>query len=93
MIAGDILETIPAYAKKHPELRISILNIDLDFVEPVQCVLEHFYDRMAPKGIIMIDNYGATHGDTKAIENFIKGKNIPLQRFPFATRPCYIIKE
>lgn len=93
LIAGDVLKTIPAYAEKHPELRISLLNIDLDFVEPVQCVLEHFYDRMAPKGIIIIDNYGAAHGDTKAIEDFIKGKNIPLQRFPFATRPCYIIKE
>ena len=41
LVAGDILETLPAYCKEHPELRVSILNVDIDFVESTLCVLEH----------------------------------------------------
>ena len=33
LIKGDVLKTIPNYVKKNPNLKISLLNIDIDFVE------------------------------------------------------------
>lgn len=93
LIAGDILETLPAYARAHPELKVSLLNIDIDFVEPTLCSLEVLYDRVMPGGVILLDNYGAFHGDTKGVDTFFQDKTVSIKRFPFVARPCYIVKE
>ncbi len=42
LVAGDVLNTVPKYVKDHPGLKVSLLNVDIDFVEPTYCVLEHF---------------------------------------------------
>jgi len=93
LIAGDVCQTIPQYAKDHPELKIALLNVDIDFVEPTTCVLEHFYDRVSRGGVILLDNYGAFHGDTKGIDDFLRGRQVTIRRFPFVNRPCYIVKD
>jgi len=99
LIAGDICDTVPIYAKNNPGMKISLLNIDCDFVEPTFCVLDHFYDRVLEGGIILLDNYSGEgtsgisyHGDTKGIDEYFKDKNIKIQRFPWAARPCFIKK-
>ena len=46
-----------------------------------------------PGGVILLDNYTATHGDTKSSDKFFADKKITIKKFPFALRPCYIIKE
>ena len=48
LVAGDVLETVPKYVKEHPELKISLLNIDIDFFEANMCCLENFYDLVMP---------------------------------------------
>ena len=93
LVAGDVCETVPEYVKDHPELKISLLNVDIDFVEPTRCVLEHFYDRVSRGGVVLLDNYGAFYGDTKGIDDFFRDRNVSIRRFPFANRPCYIIKD
>ncbi|MBF0543342.1 MAG: class I SAM-dependent methyltransferase [Candidatus Riflebacteria bacterium] len=93
LIKGDVLQTIPEYIKARPFLKISLLNIDIDFVESTTCVLENFYDHVSKGGIILLDNYAAFHGDTKGIDDFFKGKDVQIRKFPFVTRPCYIIKN
>jgi hypothetical protein len=99
LIPGDICETVPLYAKNNPGIKISLLNIDCDFVEPTFCVLDHFYDRVLQGGIILLDNYSGEgtsgisyHGDTKGIDDYFKDKNVQIERFPWAARPCFIIK-
>ena len=56
LIKGDVLKTIPRYIKNNPKLKISLLNIDIDFVETTQCVLDNFYDKVVKGGIILFDN-------------------------------------
>jgi hypothetical protein len=99
LVAGDATETIPQYVKDHPGLKISLLNMDIDFVEPTYCALKHLYDRVMPGGIILLDNYAgedasgnSLHGDTKGVDDFFHGKEVRIQRFPFAARPCYMVK-
>jgi hypothetical protein len=100
IVAGDVLETVPKYVKDHPGLKVSLLNVDIDFVEPTKCVLEHFWDRVMPGGIVLLDNYAgedagghSLHGDTKGVDDFFRDKDVIIQKFPFASRPCYIIKD
>ena len=86
------------YLKKNPGLKIALLNIDIDFVEPTLCVLENFYDNVS-KGGILFDNYAGRgssgkylHGDTSGIDKFLKNK-IYNQKISFVARPCYLIKN
>ena len=57
LVKGNVLETIPKYVEKHKNLKISFLNIDIDFVESTQCVLENLYDKVVKGGVICFDNY------------------------------------
>ena len=86
--------------KKNPGIKIALLNIDIDFVEPTKCVLENFYDNVSSGGIILFDNYAGRgssgkylHGDTKGIDDFLNSKKEQIKKFSFAARPCYIIKK
>jgi len=100
LIEGDVLNTIPQYVNKNKGLKISLLNIDIDFVEPTYCALENLYPLVMPGGIVLLDNYAgespegiALHGDTKGVDDYFNDKDIKIRQFPFAGRPCYIIKE
>jgi len=99
LIKGDVLKTIPKFVKNNPKLKISLLNIDIDFVETTQCVLDNFYDKVVKGGIVLFDNYqgvgtGGTFykGETKTINKFLKKINKRVIKFPFFNRPSYIIK-
>ncbi len=100
LIPGDVLKTVPKYKKKNPGLKISLLNIDIDFIEPTLVCLEQFYKCVSKGGVILLDNYagrGASgkylHGDTSAIDKFFKDKKINIKKFYFSARPCFIIKK
>ena len=100
LVAGDICETVPRYVEEHKGLKVALLNIDCDFVEPTYCALNNFYDRMVRGGIILLDNYAGEgtaghsyHGDTKGTDDFLKDHELVVRKFPFAARPCYIVKE
>jgi hypothetical protein len=93
LIAGDINETIPEYVKKNPALRISLLNLDTDIYEPAVTILEHLYPRIVPGGILVLDDYEIFSGETKAVDDYFKGKNIKIQRLSYARTPVYVVKK
>ena len=105
LVKGDVLKTIPEYIKNNNNLKISLLNIDIDFPETTQCVLNNFYDKVVKGGVIIFDNYLgkginlgkktsniAFQGETKIIDQFLKKKRKKIKFSPFFVRPSYIIK-
>lgn len=92
LIAGDICETVPEYVETHPELRISLLNLDVDIYEPSVVILEHLYSRIVKGGILILDDYGFYPGETKAVDDYFKGKDIRIRKFPFCMTPSYVVK-
>ena len=94
-IKGNLVETLPKYVLDNPHIRIALLNIDIDFVEPTYTALECLYDRVVKGGVILIDNYAAFHGDTKGIDMFFQNRGIKvcLNKLPFNSRPSFLIKE
>jgi hypothetical protein len=94
LIKGDVCKTLPSYVEKHPELKISFLNIDVDVYEPTKAVLDNLYGRVSKGGVILLDDYANVFpGANKAIDDFFKGKNVEIKRLPFAITPCYIVKN
>jgi hypothetical protein len=92
LVKGDITVTVPDYVSKHPELKISMINLDTDIYEPAVCILEHLYPRLVKGGVLILDDYGTFPGETKAVDEYFKGRNVRIQKFPYAMTPSYIVK-
>lgn len=93
LVEGDVVKTIPKYIKENPHLKISLLNLDTDIYEPSVTILKYFWPRIVKGGVLILDDYGVFPGETKAIDEYFKNKNVKILKFPFAMTPCYIIKD
>jgi len=93
LVSGNICHTVPKYVEGHPELKISLLNLDTDIYEPAVTILEHLYPRIEKGGVLILDDYGHFPGETKAIDKYFRNENVTIHKFPFCMRPCYIVKE
>ncbi len=102
LIKGNVLKTVPQFVKKNKNLKICLLNVDIDFVESTKCVLENFYDKVVKGGIIIFDNYKGDilskknkifyKGETDTINAFLRKKKKKVKHFNLFIRPSYIIK-
>jgi hypothetical protein len=93
LVSGDITLTVPEYVKNKPELKISLLNLDTDIYEPAVTILEHLFPRIVRGGILILDDYAAFPGETKAVDDYLKSMHLRIQKFPFAMTPSYVIKD
>ena len=90
LIKGDIIQTIPDYVKKHEELKISLLHVDVDIYEPTKVILENLFNKVVHGGIIVFDDYSTVGGETRAIDEFLKDRKI--EKLPFSHIPSYYRK-
>jgi len=93
LIEGDVNTTIPTYVEKNPELKISLLNIDIDVYGATKVILKNLYPRVARNGVILFDDYGKFPGETKAVDEFFAEKDVAIQKLPYASEPPYLIKK
>ena len=52
----------------------------------------YLYPRIVKGGILILDDYGTFPGETKAVDEYFKDKDIKIKKFPFAATPSFIIK-
>lgn len=92
LVAGDICETVPSFVSQYPELKISLLNLDVDFYPAAKTVLEHLWPRVSQGGLMLIDDYGVFEGETRAVDEYFQGK-AKIRRMSYAYSPCFLRKE
>jgi len=92
LIQGDINKTVLEYSQKNKANKIALMHIDVDVYEPTLNVLEVLWDRMVKGGILMLDDYGTVEGETRAVDEFFKGKETKIYKPKFNYIPSYIIK-
>lgn len=94
LVKGNILETLPEYFTENTHMKISLLHIDTDVYEPCKLALELLWDRVVKGGIIIFDDYGTFPGETNAVDEFFKEKNIAIKKLPISHGiPAYVIKD
>lgn len=93
LVEGDVRHTIPAFLAANPQLRVSLLNLDVDLYEPSLLILEALYPLISPGGILMLDDYDKFPGETKAVNDYFRGRNVKIRRFPGTPSPTCIVKE
>lgn len=93
LIKGDITKTVPKYVKGHPNLQISLLNLDTDIYEPSVTILNYLYPKIVKGGILILDDYETFPGEAKAVDDYFKDQKIEIKKFSFCMTPCYMIKS
>ena len=92
LIKGDITETVPEFVNQNPDLKISLLILDVDIYEPSVTVLKFFYPLITTGGVLILDDYGSFPGETKAVDEYLKDKNITIEKSLFPNTPRFIVK-
>jgi len=90
LVAGDIVETVPSFVGDNPGLKISLLNLDVDIYEPTVAILEYLFPLISPGGIIILDDYGNFPGETNAVDEFVKGRDVVINKNEEVGSPYYI---
>jgi len=92
LIKGNICETVPEFVKRHPDIKIALLNMDVDLYEPARVILEYLFSMLSEGGILIADDYNIFPGETRAVDEYCKAHNLILQRLPLFVG-YYLIKD
>jgi O-methyltransferase len=68
LIKGWFKDTLPAFEPGEP---IAVLRLDGDWYESTLTCLNHLFDRVAPGGLILLDDYYAWDGCSRAVHDFL----------------------
>jgi O-methyltransferase len=87
-IKGKVEDSIPAEAPP----QIALLRLDTDFYESTYHELQHLYPRLAPGGVLIIDDYGHWAGARKATDQYFAelGRPLLLQRIDYTGRMAVV---
>jgi hypothetical protein len=97
LVNGDIHETLPAFLRENPGLKIALLHFDMDLYEPTKHALEVLFPLVLKGGVVCFDEYGLVpwQGETLAVDEYFAsiGQQPAIRKFPFTQTPHgYFIK-
>ena len=90
LVKGWFEQTLPKFNPPEP---IAILRLDGDWYDSTMCCLTYLYDKVAPGGVIVIDDYHAWEGCTRAVHDFLSQRKSPEPIKQFDNILAYLIKE
>jgi O-methyltransferase len=73
-VEGLVEKTLPATAPQE----IALLRLDTDWYRSTKHELEHLYPRLAPGGVLILDDYGHWQGARRAVDEYLAENRLPL---------------
>jgi O-methyltransferase len=73
-VQGPVEETLPA----HETGEIALLRLDTDWYASTKHTLTHLYPRLAPAGVLIVDDYAYWQGARQAVDEYIAEHELPL---------------
>ena len=73
-VKGLFSETLPEWGEKVGS--IAFLHMDGDWYDSTFCILESLFDRVLPRGIIQIDDFGYWKGCQEAVVDFFADRKL-----------------
>ena len=101
LVQGDICETVPKYISDNEfaasgdseALRVSLINLDVNYYLPTKIALQYFWPKLLRGGILMLDDYGIIQGETQAVDEYFQDKDVKIEKLPFSMTPFFIVKK
>lgn len=88
IIQGWFDKTLPDTKIDEP---IAVLRLDGDWYDSTMTCLENLYPLVAENGLIIIDDYYAWDGCSRALHDYLSKNNLPLRISQSKNGVCYII--
>lgn len=92
LVPGDLGDTLPKVLSDRPELRVALLHLDMDVYEPTALALELLLPRVVPGGLVVVDDYNAVAGATRAVDEVVAEFGYRLEKLPYAHVPAFFVK-
>lgn len=90
IVQGWFDQTLPVTKINEP---IAILRLDGDWYDSTMVCLENLYPKVAENGLIIIDDYNAWDGCSRAVHDYLSRNNLPLRISQTRNGVCYIINS
>jgi hypothetical protein len=90
VIAGEAVANLASL----PEQQYAVVHLDVDLYLPTLECLRYFIDRIAPRGVIVVDDYGAPScpGIVEAVEEF-RTERDDVQCWPMLTEQALVMRR
>lgn len=89
-VVGRVEETLLDRANL-PE-RIALIRLDTDWYASTKVELEVLYPRLAPGGVLIVDDYGHWQGARKAVDEYFADSGVRFDQIDYtgivAVKPC-----
>jgi O-methyltransferase len=89
LVRGWFNSTVPAFVPPAP---IALLRLDGDWYESTMTCLDGLFDHVAPGGLIVLDDYYAWDGCSRAVHDFLS-KRKATERIDSLEGVCFIQKS
>lgn len=95
LVEGDVLHTLPQYLKDHPELIVSMLNLDTGLYASTKVALELLLPHMPKGALITFDTVGVRGfpGENLALKECLDLNKYRIERLPFEPARAYLQLE
>jgi O-methyltransferase len=80
LVRGKVPDTLPTVSID----AVSYLSIDMNIAYPERAAIEHFWPKLSPGAVVVLDDYGGTsHGAQRAsMDEFAATKNLKVLNLP-----------
>lgn len=84
LVKGKVEDTIPQTIPDN----LSLLRLDTDWYESTKHELNHLFPKLAPEGVLIIDDYGHWQGARKAVDEYFaeQKRKVYLHRIDYTGR-------
>ena len=89
-IKGWFDDTVPQFKTDE---QIAVLRLDGDWYDSTMVCLEHLFPKVATGGLIILDDYYAWDGCSKALHDYLSKYKRPERIIKAYSSGCYLIKK
>jgi len=95
LVKGDVVQTLPAYLKRHPETIISLAVFDMDIYTPTKAVLKTIKPYLCKHSVLVFDELcdDVFPGETVALREVMNTCEVQIQRMSMTSRLSYLEVE
>lgn len=90
IVEGWFAETLRSHAWREP---IALLRLDADWYEATKLCLEQLFDRVAPGGLIIVDDYYVWDGCAKALHEFLAERRSAVRIRQYEGLVAFMVKD
>ena len=87
-MGGWFHETLTTFTLPEP---IALLRLDADWYDSTMVCLENLFDRVAPGGLVVLDDYFAWDGCSRALHDFLSRRSA-AEKIRSLGETCYLVK-